>query len=146
VRHDNPFAIRAGEDLSGTMVVATMATPGEAFARELGARIDAIGRAPVQVHTMPMAQYTPVAVLYGHASAYFAPTAAAALQTAHADAWVKVVPGLFKATGRLSFGLRIADAELERDLRSALAQVVENGIYGRLLATYHIPEDGSPFR
>ena len=55
------------------------------------------------------------------------------------------VPGLFKATGRLGFGLRAKDAVLKRDVRVLLAQVVAKGIYGRLLSDYHIPEDTSPF-
>lgn len=146
VRRDNPFAVHVAEDLSGTMVVATMASPGEAFARELRARVRATGKAPVEVHTMPMAHYTPVAVLFAHASAYFAPTAAAALQTGDGDARVKVVAGLFKPTGRLGFGLRIEDAELKMYVRLALAKVVVEGVYERLLAKHHIPDDGSPFR
>ena len=146
VRRDNPFAIHAAEDLSGTMVVATMGGPGEDFAYELRSRVSEAGKAPMEIHTMSMAQYTPVAVLFIHASAYFAPTAAAALQVAEPGTPVKVVSGLFKPTGRLGFGFRAKDAELKRDLRLALSQVVVKGIYGRLLSAYHIPADCSPFR
>ena len=146
VRLDNPFAIGSADDLSGTMVVATMGSAGEGFARELQRRVGEGGRVPVDVHTMPMAQYTPTAVLFAHASAYFAPTAAAALQAAGPEARVKVVAGLFKPTGRLGFAFRVGDAELKRDLRLALASVVAGGDYDRLLARYHIPKDCSPFR
>ena len=59
---------------------------------------------------------------------------------------MKVVSGLFKPTGRLGFGLRVEDAELKRDLRLALAQLVAKGVYGRLLEAYYIPADCSPFR
>lgn len=146
VRRDNPFGIHEAEDLSGTMVATTLESAGEGFARELESRIGETGKAPVEIHTLPMAQYTPVAVLFAHASAYFVPTAAAALQVGDGETGVKVVPGLFKATGRLGFGLRVEDAELKRDLRSALAQVVVKGTYDRLLAAYHLPRDCSPFR
>ncbi len=146
VRRDNPFAIRTAEDLSGTMVVATMGGPGEDFAYELRSRVSEAGKAPVEIHTMPMARYTPMAVRFAHASAYFAPTAAVALQVAEPGTPVKVVSGLFKPTGRLGFGLRVEDAELKRDLRLALAQLVAKGIYDRLLEAYYIPADGSPFR
>lgn len=146
VRRDNPFAIRTAEDLSGTMVVATMGGPGEDFAYELRSRVSEAGKAPVEIHTMPMARYTPMAVRFAHASAYFAPTAAVALQVAEPGTPVKVVSGLFKPTGRLGFGLRVEDAELKRDLRLALAQLVAKGVYGRLLEAYYIPADGSPFR
>lgn len=146
VHRDNPFAIHTAEDLSGTMVVATMGGPGEDFAYELRSRVSEAGKAPVEIHTMPMAQYTPVAVLFIHASAYFAPTAAVALQVAEPGTPVKVVSGLFKPTGRLGFGLRAEDAELKLYLRLALAKVVAKGVYGRLLEAYYIPADCSPFR
>ena len=146
VRRDNPFAIHAAEDLSGTMVVATMGGPGEDFAYELRSRVSEAGKAPVEVHTMPMAHYTPMAVRFTHASAYFAPTAAVALQVAGPDAEVKIVPGLFMPTGQLGFGLRLADAELKMYVRLALAKIVAKGVYGRLLEAYYIPADCSPFR
>ena len=146
VRHDNPFAIHEAEDLSGTMVVATMGSDGEGFARELETLIDETGKAPMDVHTMPLGQYTPVAVRFAHASAYFAPTAAVAMQGAEPEAELKSVPGLFKPTARLGFAFRVDAAELKRDLRLALAQVVTKGDYRRLLAAYNIPEDASPFR
>lgn len=146
VRRDNPFAIHGAGDLSGTMVVATMGSAGEGFARELESWIDETGKAPMDVHTMPRAQYTPVAVRFTHASAYFAPTAAVALQGAEAEAELMAVPGLFKPTAQLGFAFHIHAAELKRDLRLALAQVVAKGVYRRLLAEYHIPEDASPFR
>ncbi|MFQ5784332.1 MAG: substrate-binding periplasmic protein [Alphaproteobacteria bacterium] len=146
VRRDNPFAIHGPGDLSGTMVVATQDSPGEAYARELASWVGESDKAPLDVHTMPMAQYTPTAVLFSHASAYFAPTAAVALQAADPEPLVKPVPGLFKATGRLGFGFAVEHVELKRDLRLALAQVVVKGVYRELLARYHIPEDCSPFR
>ncbi len=89
---------------------------------------------------MPMAQYTPTAVLIAHASAYFAPTGAAALQAAGPEARVNAVAGLFKPTGRLGFAFRVGDAELKRDLRLALASVVARGDYDRLLARLPHPE------
>lgn len=146
VRKDNPFGIYAADDLSGTMVVATMRSEGEAFARELQAAIDATGRAPMDVHTLPAAQYTPVAVRFTHASAYFAPTAAAILQSNGPEAEVKIVPGLFKPTGRLAFALRAGDATLKRDLRSALAELVVKGTYASLLRAYAIPAECAFFR
>lgn len=146
VRRDNPFAIHAAGDLSGTMVVATMASAGEAFAHEIRARIVESGKAPVEVHTMPMPQYTPVAVLSAHASAYFASTAAVALQAAGPEARVRAVPGVFRATGRLGLGVPVKDAAMKMYLRLALAKVVASGEYHRLLSAYHIPADGSPFR
>lgn len=146
VRRDNPFAIHSAEDLSGTMVIATMATPGEAFAADLRRVASANGRATVDIHTMPLSQYTPVAVLFGHASGYFAPTAAVALLGGDPMSKVKPVPGLFRKTGALGFGFLAARAELKRDLRLALAQVVIKGTYKKLLAAYHIPADCSPFR
>ncbi len=146
VRSDNPFAIHAAEDLSGTMVVATTGTSGEEFANEIRARIRATGKSPMEIHTMPMAHYTPVAVRFTHAAAYFAPTAAVALQVAEPDTPVKFVPGVFKPTGRLGFALRVEDGELKMYLRLALAKVVAKGDYERLLAAYSIPGDCSPFR
>ncbi len=146
VRRDNPFAIHSADDLSGTMVFATMGSAGEGYAREIRSRMGEAGKAPMEIHTAPMAQYTPTAVLFTHASAYFAPTAAVALQAADSDPGVRAVPGLFKPTGSLGFGLRINDGELKMYLRLALARVVVKGVYADLLAAYNIPDDGSPFR
>jgi len=146
VRRDNPFAIARAEDLGGTMVVATMHTAGEAFAHALAARIEGTGRAPMEVHTAPLSQYTALPVRFSHASAYFASTAAAAMQTSAPGAMIKVVPGLFQPGKPLGFGFLAADYELKRDLRLALAQVVTKGVYGDLLAAYAIPADVSPFK
>ncbi len=146
IRRDNPFAIHSVADLSGTMLIVTMGTPGEAFAAELRRKVDETGRAPVDVHTMPMAQYTPGEVLFGHSAGYFASTAAVALQSADTKPGVKPVPGLFYKTGSLGFGFLTERAGLKQALRLALAQVVIKGEYDKLRAAYRIPADSSPFR
>ena len=146
VRRDNPFGVHAADDLSGTMVVATMKSGGARFAESLAGAIAESGRAPMEVHRSPRAAYTPVAVLFAHAAAYFAPSAAAALQSVGPDARAKPVAGLFAPEGALGFVFPTAAFELKRDLKLALAQVVAKGEYARLLAAYAIPPDCSPFR
>jgi len=142
----NPFRVRGLDDLAGRIVSTTAGTSGEAFARELNARLIADGREPMTIHAFANHRDTHFPVSMGHAAAYFIGTRSALVASLDPHSRVRLVGGAFKPRRQVGFALRAGDRDLYDAIEHAIAAKVANGAYDRLRARHGLPDELSPFR
>ncbi len=142
----NPFRIRGTGDLAGRIVATTAGTSGEAFAREVNARLIAEGRRPMTIHAFANHRDTHFPVSMGHAAAYFIGTRSALVPSLDPHSRVRLVAGAFRPRRQVGFALRAGDRDLHDAIEHAIAAKVANGAYDRLRARHGLPDELSPFR
>jgi len=145
VRRGNPRGIKGRDDLCGRSVAVTLGGIQENYARDDAEKCRAAGRPAMTVMTFPTAQDSALSVRQGRADAYYESTAGVArIVLELADAF-EATGEVFEFGTQIGLAVRKGDAAMAEALRGAVQQVVADGTYGRLMAKYNLPAEGSLF-
>lgn len=145
VRKGNPLNIRSRNDLCGRRVAVTLGGIQETYARQDSEKCVAAGRPAVNVMTFPTAQDSTLSVRQGRADAHFDSTPGAAKLTSELPDVFEVAGDVFENNTQIGIAVRKGETALKAAIEAAIAQVVADGTYVRLMQKYNLPLSGNIF-
>lgn len=145
VRKGNPLNIRSRDDLCGRRVAVTLGGIQETYARQDSEKCVAAGRPAVTVMTFPTAQDSTLSVRQGRADAHFDSTPGAAKLTSELPDVFEVAGDVFENNTQIGIAVRKGETALKAAIEAAIAQVVADGTYVRLMQKYNLPLTGNIF-
>jgi polar amino acid transport system substrate-binding protein len=145
VRKGNPLNIRSRDDLCGRRVAVTLGGIQETYARQDSEKCTAAGRPAVNVMTFPTAQDSTLSVRQGRADAHFDSTPGAAKLTSELPDVFEVAGDVFENNTQIGIAVRKGETALKAAIEAAIAQVVADGTYVRLMQKYNLPLTGNIF-
>jgi polar amino acid transport system substrate-binding protein len=142
----NPKKI-TGRDLSlcGVSIAVTLGAIEETYAKQDDAKCKAAGKTAITIMPFPTGQDSYLAVRQGRADAAFDSTPGV-VELMDATPGVYAVAGSeFEANTQIGIAVRKGDTAISDALKSALAAIVADGTYKKLIAKWKLPESVALF-
>lgn len=132
------------DDLSGLTVAVTRGAIGETYMTDFNTQLEADGKAPMTILTLPTNQDALLAVTSGRADAFDTSTPGAAYtQTEQPDTFE--VAGTFDLGTEVGIAVRKGDTEMKTAVEAALKELVDSGDYESLIARFNLPAESNYF-
>lgn len=146
VKAGNPSKITGRDDsLCGKTIAVTLGGIEESQARADNTRCTAKGLGEVKVLTFPTGQDSALALRQGRADAEFSSTPGAVVLQVEAPGVYQTVGEEFESNTSIGMATRKGDAEVQAAIKAALAEVVADGTYKKLIEKWKLPATVSSF-
>jgi polar amino acid transport system substrate-binding protein len=145
VKAGNASGITGRDDsLCGKTISVTLGAIEETYARADAERCKAAGKAEVTVQTLPTGPDTVTAVVQGRADAMFTSTPGAAVMLDEMAGKIEVAGAEFDSTTSIGMAVRKGETALQDALKSAVAELIADGTYAKLVEKWKLPASVVP--
>ena len=146
VQADNPAKITGrDESLCGKTVAVTLGGIQETYARQDDKRCRDKGLAAVTVMTLPTAQDSALTLRQGRADVLFNSTPGVVELMDKVPGVYAVAGSEFETSTQIGIAVRKGDAAMKSAVEAALKEIVADGSYKKLIATWKFPASVSLF-
>ncbi len=145
VRKGNPLGIAARSDLCGHRVAVTLGGIEETYAHQDSDTCQKADKPALTILTLPTAQDSALSLRQGRADAFYDSTPGAAEMIDQLPEAYQIAGKPFEESTQIGIAVRKGDTAMHDAVAKAIAAVVQDGTYARLLAKYNLPASSSIF-
>jgi polar amino acid transport system substrate-binding protein len=145
VRKGNPKGVAGRADLCGRSVAVTLGGIEETYGRQDVETCQKAGKPALTVLTVPTAQDSALALRQGRVDAIYDSSPTAAVLVTELPDVYQLTGDVFENNTQIGIAVRKGDDALKSAIQTAIAAVVKEGTYAKLMEKYRLPASGSIF-